>query len=149
MAIASDSKLGMSMRFLVKIDNFADLDAWSKASGLEVSWDIAEYRAGDHDNERWIFPGFNKYKSVTLERAAEAASTAKVRDWLNSNSFKHEIQSATIELQDSSLKTVATWTLRRVLPVKWTLSTLDAAGNKIAVETLELAHIGFLDEAKA
>lgn len=148
MPITSDSKLGMTMRFLVQIEKYGDLASWSKASGLEVSWDLVEYRAGDNDNERWLFPGVSKYKTVTLERAAEATTSATVRTWLNSNSFQHETQSATIVLQDSSLAEVATWTLRGVLPVKWNISTLDANGTKIAVETLELAHTGFLDEAK-
>jgi len=39
---------------------------------------------------------------------------------------------------------VAKWNLEGVYPVKWTGPSLDAAGNQIAVETLELAHNGFL-----
>ena len=69
--------------------------------------------------------------------------------WLNNTSFKHEGgKTAKIELQDASLKKVADWTLRNVMPVKWSIVAFDAAGNKVATETLELAHTGFLDEAK-
>lgn len=149
MSLTSDTKLGMSLRFLVAIEKYGDLDSWSKASGLEVTWELAEYRAGDHDNERWIFPGLTKYKTVTLERAATEQTSGKVREWLNSNSFKDDIQSATITLQDSSLATVATWTLRRIIPVKWSISTFESTASKVAIETLELAHIGFLEETKA
>ena len=39
---------------------------------------------------------------------------------------------------------VCHWSLVDVYPVKWTGPTLDAGGNQVAVETLELAHGGFL-----
>lgn len=145
---ASDAMLGMTMRFKVTIDKH-DLASWSKASGLEVSWDLVEYRAGDNDNDRWIFPGLAKYPTVKLERAANAADSALVRTWLNDTSFKHKAgDTAKIELLDANLKPVADWTLRDVMPVKWSIVAFDAAGNKVATETLELAHNGFLDEAK-
>jgi phage tail-like protein len=145
---ASDAKLGMTMRFKVTIDG-QDLASWSKASGLEVSWDLVEYRAGDNDNDKWIFPGLTKYPTVKLERAANAADSALVRTWLNKTSFKHDgTKTAKIELQDAGLTKVADWTLRNVMPVKWSIVAFDASGNKVATETLELAHTGFLDEEK-
>jgi phage tail-like protein len=146
---ASDAMLGMTMRFLVTIDKHTSLASWSKASGLEVTWDLVEYRAGDNDNERWIFPGLAKYPTVKLERAANATDSAAVREWLNNTSFKHKTgESAKIELQDANLTKVAEWTLANVMPVKWSIVAFDAAGNKVATETLELAHTGFLTEAK-
>jgi phage tail-like protein len=145
---ASDAKLGMTMRFKVTIDG-QDLASWSKASGLEVSWDLVEYRAGDNDNDKWIFPGLAKYPTVKLERAANEADSKLVRTWLNKTSFKHDgSKTATIELQDASLTKVAEWVLRNVMPVKWSIVAFDASGNKVATETLELAHTGFLDEEK-
>jgi phage tail-like protein len=145
---ASDAKLGMTMRFKVTIDG-QDLASWSKASGLEVSWDLVEYRAGDSDNDKWIFPGLTKYPTVKLERAANEADSTLVRTWLNKTSFKHEgSKTATIELLDAGLTKVAEWVLRDVMPVKWSIVAFDASGNKVATETLELAHTGFLDEVK-
>jgi phage tail-like protein len=145
---ATDAMLAMVMRFTVTVDG-QSLASWSKASGLEVTWDLVEYRAGDGENDRWIFPGLAKYPTVKLERAANSADSALVRTWLNNTSFKHEGgKTAKIELQDASLKKVADWTLRNVMPVKWSIVPFDAGGNKVATETLELAHTGFLDEAK-
>ncbi len=42
---------------------------------------------------------------------------------------------------------VATWTLRDVLPVKWSGPQLSVDSAKVATETLELAHHGFLGNA--
>jgi phage tail-like protein len=147
MAIAADAQLGMSMRFTVKIDNTPyDLGSWAKVSGLDVSWDLVEYRAGDGpQNERWYFPGLTKYSTLKLERAVQAADTKKVREWLDSNSFKHEIQSGKVELLDAKSEAVMFWTLRHVLPTKWSISPFDSTTSKVATETLELAHMGFLE----
>jgi phage tail-like protein len=144
---ATEAMLGLSMRFTVTIDGH-DLASWSKASGLEVTWDLVEYRAGDAGNERWIFPGLAKYPIAKFERATDKESSAKVRDWLNSTSFKHEPKPATVVLKDAKLEVVAEWTLNNVMPVKWSVAPFDASGNKVALETLELAHTGFLVEKK-
>lgn len=138
--------LGMSMRFSVIVDALTDLGNWSKASGLEVSWDLVEYRAGDAKNDRWIFPGITKYPTVKLERAAEKAASAKVQAYLNSNSFKYKEQTAKVVLHDSGGTEVMSWTLQRAMPVKWSVTPFDGGGNRVALETLELAHTGFLAE---
>lgn len=145
MAIATDAQIGMSMRFKVTIDNGKfDLGSWSKVAGLDVAWDLVEYRAGDGDNERWYFPGLTKYSTIKLERAVQADGTKAVKEWLNSNSFQHEVQTGAIELLDAKGATVMDWELRHVIPVRWSVTPFEATSSKVALETLELAHMGFL-----
>ena len=50
----------------------------------------------------------------------------------------------TIKLLDSKFAEVHTWTLRNAFPKKWSLGALDGSSSKIAIETLELVHEGFL-----
>lgn len=147
MALTADTQLGMAMRFSVTIDKTDyNLGSWSKVSGLDVTWDLVEYRAGDAaKNDRWYFPGVTKYSTIKLERAVQKDDTANVRKWLDSNSFKHEVQSGKVELLDAKSEPVIHWTLRHVLPTKWSIAPFDSAGNKVALETLELAHMGFLE----
>ena len=45
---------------------------------------------------------------------------------------------------DHKNKHVTKWELHGVFPTKWEGPALDAAGKKIAIEKLELAHEGFL-----
>ena len=145
MPLGQDTLLGLAMRFAVKIDNGKyDLGSWSKAEGLEVSWELCEYRAGDSKNQRWYFPGHTKYSTVKLSRAATKDGTESVKEWLNSNSFKAEVQMGAIGLHDSTDTEITSWELVNVMPVKWNVAGFDATANKIAVETLELAHMGFL-----
>jgi phage tail-like protein len=143
------SAIGMSNRFKVKVTGGPDLGSWQKAEGLDVTWDVAEYRMGDAGNMRWFAPGNTKYNPVTLTRAAESGDSAKVRDWLNNNSFAHkagkEIQ---IILEDPNKKTVMEWHLKNVMPKKWSINSMDAGSSQVAIETLQLEHEGFLDDDK-
>ena len=146
MALAADTQLGVGMRFTVTIDKTPyNLGSWSKVSGLDVTWDMVEYRAGDGKNDKWYFPGLTKYSTVKLERAVQKADTEEVRKWLESNSFAMEVQSGKIELLDAKSEPVMKWTLRHVLPAKWSISPFDANASKVALEVLELAHMGVLE----
>ena len=146
MALAADTQLGVGMRFKVTIDDTKfDLGSWSKVSGLDVAWDIAEYRAGDGKNEKWYFPGLTKYSTVKLERAVQAEGTKSVREWLDSNSFKMKVKSGKVALLDAKSEEVMFWTLRHVIPGKWSISPFDANASKVAIEVLELVHMGFLE----
>jgi phage tail-like protein len=152
MALTDTSKIGLTNRFLVTMSGKSeyDLGSWSKAEGLDVTWDVAEYRAGDGGNDRFYFPGSTKYTNVKLLRAV-SEETAKVRKWLDSNSFKSEFFVGLVQLYDAHSEPVegAEWELRDVMPVKWSITGFDAGASAVSIETLELAHRGFLkDEMK-
>ena len=149
MAIGDATMLAMANRFTVDISNGKyNLGSWSQVEGLDVKWDLAEYRAGDSGNERWYFPANTHYSVVHLTRAASAESL-QVRAWLDSTSFKWEPQIATVWLHDSSAAKVMSWELKQVMPVRWAITGFDAGASKVATETLELNHRGFLaDEMK-
>ena len=41
------------------------------------------------------------------------------------------------------------WELKNVMPVRWSITGFDAGASRVATETLELNHRGFLaDEMK-
>jgi len=146
MPLTDSTHLGLANRFKVKIDNGSyDLGSWAKVDGLDVKWDLAEYRSGDGGNNRWYFPGNTSYSHIKLTRAA-CEDTKTVKEWLSKTSFTHEVQSGTIELLDSEGKPVADWNLRAVMPANWKIEGFDAGASKVAQETLELVHLGFLDD---
>ena len=47
-------------------------------------------------------------------------------------------------LSDRERTVVAEWSLAGVIPVRWTGPSLSAESPKVAIETIELAHHGFL-----
>jgi phage tail-like protein len=52
-------------------------------------------------------------------------------------------RNVTITLLDEQRNPVQRWRLRNAWPAKLDFSRLQALGNEVAIETLELAHEGF------
>ncbi len=149
MALTDTSSIGLSNRFVVSMSGKSDYDlgSWSKAEGLDVAWDIAEYRMGDGGNDRLYFPGNTKYTNVKLIRGV-SEETEKVKQWLNKNSWEMEVFEGSIQLYTTAAKTVTEWTLRDVMPAKWSITSFDAGASQVAMETLELVHRGFLEDER-
>ena len=150
MAILNDTtNVGLANRFMVTIvPGDYDLGSWQKAEGLDVTWDMPDYRAGDAGNSRWFFPANTKYTSVKLIRAA-CDDSKKVRDWLNLNSFNHLKSRSNVKIQlfDSTGGIVIIeWELRNAQPKKWSINNMDAGASQVSVETLEFDHEGFLED---
>lgn len=146
MALTDTSKIGLANRFLVTIGKGDyDLGSWTKAEGLDVTWDVAEYRAGDGGNDRFYFPGNTKYTNIKLIRGV-SEETDKVRKWLSDTSFKMETYDGTIKLLTAGGAKATEWNLRDVMPTKWSVSSFDAGASQVSMETLELAHRGFLED---
>ncbi|BFU47455.1 phage tail protein [Krasilnikovia sp. MM14-A1004] len=148
MALGDTTMLGVANRFSVKIDNGAwDLGSWAQVDGLDVKWDMAEYRSGDGGNNLWYFPGNTHYSVVKLTRAVSAESQT-VRKWLSSTSFTWAPQTASVTVFDSSGAPAMAWDLKHIMPQRWSVSGFEAGASRVVTETLELVHRGFLDDEK-
>lgn len=149
MALNDQSKIGLGNRFVVKVvspDSW-ELGSWSKADGLDVTWEVPDYRMGDGWNTRLFAPAATKYTAVKLTRAAAKDDSDKVRKWLNTNATKHDREGIMlITLRDSDNQDVLNWELRSFVIKKWAITSMDAGSSTIAVETLEVEHEGFLDD---
>ncbi|HEX3707939.1 MAG TPA: phage tail protein [Mycobacteriales bacterium] len=137
---------GMSHKFVVRIDNASyDLGTWTKASGLSVNWDVCQYRAGDHGNAVWIYPGMSKYETIKLTRQA-CIDSVVVQKWLTTTSKSPQPLTGAIALVNWMGLTIVTWELKQFFPVGWSIAEFDAGTGKAITETLQLAHTGFLDD---
>lgn len=148
--IGSSAQLGLAMRFVVEVDGYS-LGSWTTCKGLDVRFKHDAVRElGEHGSTTWI-PGRPDYTPVTLQRAMKSGDWACTKRWLDSVMADERFHrgdhggAATIRLLDAALGEVAEWTLRNVLPSAWKGPQLDANAQKVALETLELVHEGFLD----
>jgi len=141
------------LRFHVKIDPY-DLGYWSKVDGLSVKFEIAEYRSGDTKNRRWIEPCHTTWGTVKLSRATTLEYTQKVLRWLQATSFKSDDAWTGVitayplwydEYGAESEQHKLEFPLMGILPVAWSGPQFDAGAGRLAMETLEIAHEGFLD----
>lgn len=145
--ITESLSVGMSHHYAVLIDNvkyhFGD---WSRASGLSVTWQQVEHREGENGNDVVYLPGTTKYEPITLSRAAGPYSRM-VQYWLSQTSRNPQPQSGTIQLVNFVGMPMVQWRLSEFFPIGWSIESFDAGGGKPAIETLKLAHTGFLEDA--
>ena len=133
----------LSPRFTVSIDGIA-LGTWTKCEGLAVEYEVFEYQEGGFNDYVHRLPGRRKYPNVKLTRPLDQDSPTIVQ-WVSKMVTKVERKHAEITVLDANGAVVCRWNLTDVCPVKWTGPTLDATGNQVATETLELSHNGFLN----
>jgi phage tail-like protein len=155
-AIGKESTLGLANRFVVDVDGL-NLGSWAQCVGLEVNFNPKDIDEGGNNFYKAYRPDCITYAKVKLVRAMNATDTKTVMDWLSKVArdadgpmarFGWELESgstAKITLYDAAQVEVQSWTLRNVYPSKWSGPGLDAMTSKVALETLELVHNGFLD----
>ncbi|MFF4983947.1 phage tail protein [Streptomyces sp. NPDC001046] len=149
LALDDDAFFGsvnMAHRFAVAIDHSRyQLGTWATASGLHVTWQVAEYRSGDRWNQPFVFPGVPQYEHIRLTRAA-CRDSQTVQEWLTETSRRSVPLTGAIALVNWQDRPTVTWQLREFFPAAWSIDGFDSAGGGVAMETLELAHSGFLDD---
>jgi phage tail-like protein len=141
------------MRFEVTLDETKiNLGSWTKVEGLDVTWEYCEYRAGDKGNYRWYVPGIAKFTTLKLTRAVTKEETPKVKEFLDKNSFGYLKSAGGYQGSGGKLtilgpdhKEVCSWELKDVMIVKWQIAGFDATQSKIATETIEIQHQGFVE----
>lgn len=138
-------EFGLALRFRVTIDSYGSLGSWSKCDGLTVEYEIQEYQEGGQNDYVHRLPGRCKYQNIKLTRPLDKSS-ADVASWVAGQRKKVERSNAEIAVLDPAGEVVVQWNLKAAYPVKWTGPSLDATGNQIATETLEIAHNGFLKD---
>jgi phage tail-like protein len=127
--------------FVVEIDGIATA-GFGEVSGLEGSIDVIEYREGTDALTVRKLAGLVKYGNVTLRRGL-TDSRDLYSWWTAVASGKVDRRGVAIVLLDRERNPVRRWLLREAWPVRYAVSSLNAEGNDVAIETLELAHEGF------
>ena len=137
----------LALRFKVTIDDVS-LGSWTKCDGLTVEYEVMEYQEGGMNDYVHRLPGRRKYQNIKLTRPLDKDS-ANVAKWVTKIGNEVARSNAEIAVLDPGGVVVVQWNLHDAYPVKWTGPSLDATGNQVANETLEIAHNGFLSEEGA
>ena len=143
MAVERDNKNPYSaFNFIVEI-NGAQIAAFQEVSGLDSENTPIEYREGaDAINSVRKLPGIEKYPNLTLKRGITGSLELynwrkEVRD--GSTAFP-PVRDVVIQLQNEQHQNVYKWKLTNAWCTKLTGPSLNAKGNEIAIETMELAY---------
>lgn len=126
--------------FLVEIDGITRA-AFQEVSGFDSTIDVIEHREGGENVALRKLPGMTKYSNIVLKWG--------ITDDVQLYQWHREIVNGDIQRKNGSIvllnrggAEVARWNFLRAWPTKYDGPDLNAEGNDIAIETLELAHEG-------
>jgi len=120
---------------------------FTEVSGLDVETDVMEYREGsDRDFNARKFPGMRKVSNVVLKRGIFQGDN-EFFEWLNATRMASpERRDLIVSLLNEEHEPLVVWKLRSAWPVKLSGPALNALRSGFAIETLEVAHEGFVVE---
>jgi phage tail-like protein len=138
---------GISLRFSVQLDD-VDIGTFTGCSGLDAQYEVLEWREGGDNGSVARLSGRLSHGNIMLTRSVDADS-GKLAAWFSQQQRQPSRSNAAIRLYDGNHSVVTTWILEGAWPVRYSgpVLTTGAAGDTIAVETLELAHEGFTWDA--
>ena len=125
-----------NFNYSVEIDGIIR-GSFHEVSGLESSIDVIEHREGGAISPLKL-PGQTKYGNITLRRGV-TDDTDLYRWHLNSASGTIDRRNGSVVLRDRTGAEQARWNFFAAWPLRWEGPALNAEGNDVAIEALELA----------
>jgi phage tail-like protein len=134
-----------SFNFQLEIDG-VPLGAFSEVSGLTAEGDAVDYREGTdvQQNVRKL-PGLRKYSNITLKRGY-TQDKSLWRWYGNIVNGQPDRRDVTIVLMNEARQPVLRWHAESAWINKIEGPSFKAAGNEIAMESVELVHEGLTIE---
>jgi phage tail-like protein len=127
-----------SFNFIVELDGVV-LGGFAEVSGLSAEVSAASHRAGtDTVAGGRRIPGLHKYANVTLKRGV--VNDAAFQQWRAAGpAARHR---ATLVVYDAAHRPLRRWQVVNAWISKYESPPLNARGNDVAIDSLELAHEG-------
>ena len=130
-------------RFLVEIDGLATA-SFSTVELPESTIEETEYRDGNDPHTNRKLKGRNAYDSLFLERGVTDDSIA-LYEWFTlaeEGNVDEARRSVAVVLLDTNGQSGPRWEFRNAWPARYDAPNLDAMGNGVALESLEILHEG-------
>jgi len=128
--------------FTVTVDGI-DLGTFTTCDGLGCEVTLEAREEGGNNGFIYQLPGRMKFTNVKLTRPVNSDS-AQIASWMSSMVGSIQRRTAQIQAMTADGTVVCSWGLDQVIPVKWTGPSFGVDSAKVATESLELAHHGFL-----
>jgi phage tail-like protein len=138
----TDIDEAVAVCFVVSIDD-DNLGAFNSCDGLGCEVVMEQREEGGNNGAVWQLPTRLKYSNVKLSRPV-TRNSMKILQYFAEMAGGVKRRTAIIEARNQENTVIARWALAGVIPVRWTGPQLNADSPKVATETLELAHHGFL-----
>lgn len=129
-----------NFRFRLEIDSIQQA-GFSEVSGFDITVDPIDYREGPESTHVRKLPGLTKYGNVTLKWGI--TDSTELYDW-HRQIVDGDIQrkNVAIVVIDESGQDKGRWEIVEAWPTKYDAMDLNAKGNDVSIETLELCNEG-------
>jgi phage tail-like protein len=132
-------------RFRVEIDSIARA-GFSEVSGLEAQVSIVDYREGTDPPHVRKLSGLTRYSNITLKYGlATGGDALALFNWfrdVSQGQLAGNRRRLVIVVQDETGQDRARFNVSEAWPAKYSASDLNAKGNEVVIELLELANEG-------
>jgi phage tail-like protein len=131
-----------NFRFRVEIGGIAPT-AFSEVQIGATTTDVVEYREGTDPSHVRKLSGLTRYGNITLKWGM--TSSRELSDWhrqIVTGQLANSRRQVVIVVQDESGADQARFVVSEAWPVRYEVGTLDARGNEVLIELLELANEG-------
>lgn len=119
---------------------------FKECTGLSSTNAVVAHTSTDANGKSLVqkFPGQLEWQNITLKRGVDAkADLWKWRQDIIDGKIDDSRKNGTIELVDWKGTAVITYAFVRGWPCKYAAPGMNAGGNEILVEEIEIAHEGF------
>ena len=131
-----------NMRFRLEIDGIQQAGFSEVAIG-EITTDAVDYREGNEPAHVRKLSGLNKYGSITLKwGVTDSTELFKWHKDVIDGKLQSSRKQVAIIVVDESGADKARYVVSEAWPIKYDPSDLNAKGNEVFIEVLELANEG-------
>jgi len=131
-----------NFRFKLEIDSIVQA-GFSQATIGDITQDPIEYREGDEPPTARKIPGLVKHSNLTLKSGTtDSRDLYEWRKKVEEGNMKLARRNIAVILNDADGTPKARWEFENCWPSKYHAPDLDAKGNDVAIESLEIVHEG-------
>jgi phage tail-like protein len=141
--IYEETAVAVGIRYRILLDD-RNLGLFSSCSGLGCEVTVETREEGGNNGSVWQFPTRLRYPNITLTRPLNKDS-AKIGEWFTAMvTSGYRFGTATIDAMTADGTEVARFGLMGIVPVRWSGPTLSTTDANVVVESVEIAHHGFV-----
>jgi|SRR3954447_2129104 phage tail-like protein len=141
----ADDDAPVGVCFAVEFDK-SSIGVFNTCDGLGLEVVMEQREEGGNNMMVWQLPTRLKYTNIKLSRPV-GPDSHKLTSWITKALNGIKPTTAVISAMSADGEQVAKWSLDGVVPVRWTGPSLNLDSPKVFMETLEIAHHGFLPES--
>jgi phage tail-like protein len=116
---------------------------FQKVSGMRAEMKLDTVTEGGENLFSHRLPTRGEYGNLVLERGIVTRSSLATTFNEAFSMFKFSPADILVTAYNDARKPAASWLFHKAIPVKWSLSDLDANANSVLIESMELSYTWF------